>query len=436
MGASAYPSTLYILGTSQNSGKTVASIGMICKLLSPQYGLCLGDIGFMKPVGQQVVPVPNGDHMKAERDAVLVTSLMGIASPQYDLVSPLVWTDGRTVSCIDQECSCDPRQVRDGYLGRILEAFRHLSVGKRVMIVEGTGQMGVGSVAGVSSVDVILGLRSMGVPVYVIMVTPGDAQLAIAESVPHLLALAHTGVYIDGLLVNRVPTSELEATARVLTAYYQRLFPRLYGPRCRERTCVDILGCVPEMEDLALPTVRLVREFLTTLRCDLEVVSWPGRRTTEYVLVRRKVIVSLERDYHQLLRDGDLVVVGINANARIVSLLEHHRAALEEGGQGLAGILLSCKSVGGLLPSVEGMLRESGLSVMALDLDSAEVVQRLATMTVKLQPYDAAKRDLIDQVYGRHLEHLPGLVAVVAPHGNGGEAARRRAGGARPGPMD
>lgn len=424
MAASAFPPTIFVLGTSEHSGKTVAAVGLMCKLLSSQYRLALDEIGYMKPVGQYTVLTdgPDGAAVEAERDAALVTSLMGMPSPRFDLIGPLVWTGGRTVRCIDEECCREPSEIREEHLQVVRRAYRRLARGKRAMVVEGTGQLGVGSVGGASGADVVGSLVAMGVPVYVVLVVGGGADAAIAESALHVLALDHLGVRLHGLIANRVEPDALASTSRLLCAYYQRIFPRIYVDRDRPGATVDVLGCVPEVPDLALPTVRLVRDLLArSLGTELDVVAWPERPEPEGVLARRFVVLSLERDYHRLLRDGDAVVVGINANSRILSLVDFHREALRAGRLGLAGVILSCRSVGGLLPGALETLRRSGLHVLAVDLDSAEVVQMARAEPVKLQPYDAAKRALIAEVYCRHIDRLPGFGAPRAP----GPGARR-----------
>jgi len=418
MSEAAYPLTLSVLGTSQNSGKTVTCIGLLCKLLAPPYNLKLADVGYMKPVGQRaaVVPAPDGSSIVAERDALLVTALMGVNRPRYDLLSPILWLAGRTSACIDDACCRGAARMRSAHIEAVQNAYRALAKGKRAMIIEGTGQIGVGSVGGISAADTVMALRALGAPVRVLLVTAGDPARSIDETVPHLLALAQFGVCVDGLIVNRVDPDRLAQAANILKTYYGCLLPSLYGQVCGTDGCIPILGLVPEMPDLALPTIRLLRDhFAGKADANLRTHAWPHHPEPERVLVRRTVALSLRDRYLPLLRDGDLVVAGINANRRIVSLLDHQRSLRHTGQTGLAGIILSCQAVGGLLPRTRAYLARAETPVLAVDLDTATVVEEIAGLNVKIQSYDLAKRDLIAGAYCQHVDDLPGDIPKAEP---------------------
>ena len=418
MSECAFPLTLCVLGTSQNSGKTVTCIGLLCKLLAPPYSFRLDEIGYMKPVGQRLVQVraSDGRMIEAERDAALVTALMGVRNPRYDLVSPIVWTPGRTGLCIDDACCRGPREMQADYLRVLQQAYAELARGKKAVIVEGTGQIGVGSVGGVSAADIVLALREWGVPTCVLLVTQGDLGASVAETVPHLLTLARFGVRIDGLIVNRVDSTRLAESKAALATFYGRALPKLFGGHCGLERGVPIVGVVPEIPDLALPTMRFVQEHLAALPgANLQLYAWPRQPEPEGVFARRTVALSLRERYLPLLRDGDLVVTGINANPRILSLLDHHRSMQAAGGAGLAGILLSCQSVGGMLPETRVALASARVPVLATSLDTARTIHALADMTVKIQPYDAGKRDLIAGAYCRHTDDLSTLVPEGEP---------------------
>jgi dethiobiotin synthetase len=414
----AYPLTLSVLGTSQNSGKTVTCIGLLCKLLAPPYNLGLADVGYMKPVGQRAafLPTQSGSPLVAERDALLVTALMGVDRPRYDLISPILWLTGRTSACIDDACRTGASNMRSAHIQAVQDAYRALARGKRAMIIEGTGQIGVGSVGGISAADTVMALRALGAPVRVLLVTSGDPLRSIDETVPHLLALARLGVCVDGLIVNRIDPKRLAEATAILETYYGCILPTLYGQRCSADGCISVLGLVPEMPDLALPTMRLLRDhFASKPEANLRTHAWPRHADPERTLVRRTVALSLRNRFLPLLREGDLVVAGINANRRIISLLDHQSALRRTGQMGLAGIILSCQAVGGLLPRTRAYLARGETPVIAVDLDTATVVEEIGSLNVKIQPYDLAKRDLIAGAYCHHVGMLPGDIPTSDP---------------------
>jgi dethiobiotin synthetase len=412
MGARAYPPSVFVLGTDRDIGKTVTSIGIIAKLLEPELGYRIDEIGYIKPVGQQTLTVVSGEGttIQADKDAVLVTSLMGVQSHGYEQMSPVVWGDGATADYIDGATAGDPRTGRAAFMTRIRDAFDRVSTGKRIVIIEGTGQPGVGSVAGISNADVINMLRGMGVPVFVIMVTRGGIGSTIDQVFPYLMALDHLGTRVDGLIINGVFAAKMAKIRDYLTRYYAHAFTTLYGDRLQAQGIPAILGFVPAIADLRLPTMRLIAEHLARRKeSDLEILAPEDFDDGACRFVRDIKVISLEFGYEPFLEPGDAVVVGVNANDAILTVLLHHERLVRRYGSGLAGLILSCKRVGGLLPQTREIIASGDLPVITVNYDTAGVVRRIRGMTVKIQPYDEAKKKLIVRAYQEHLTLWPEL---------------------------
>ena len=139
----------------------------------------------------------------------------------------------------------------------------------------------------------------------------------------------------------------------------------------------------------------------------MEILVPPDCEAEGGTLVRRLMVVSLERGYEKLLRSGDAVVVGSNADERIISLLEFHDHLRLENGIGLSGFLLSCKDAAGVSPQMRERLSQADLPVLVLDYDSADIARQVSHMTVKIQPYDTYKGELIAEAYKDSLKSLP-----------------------------
>jgi len=407
-----YPPTIYVLGTARNIGKTVTCIGIIAKLLSSENGCSLDEIGYIKPVGQETVTVlsSEGVPIQADKDAVLITSLLGMTCHDYEKVSPIVWRGGLTASFIDDAENGDPMAGREALLDRIREAYECISEGMKIVIVEGTGQPGVGSVAGISNGDVINALREMGVPVFVVLVTRGGIGSTIDQVFPYLMALDHLGTRVDGLVVNDVLPSKMDKIQHYLTEYYCGVFSSLYPGQLRVQPTPAILGFVPSIPELRFPTMRLIAEHFTQREdSSLEVIAPSCFETNGCHLVRRLKVISLEFGYERLLDPGDAVIVGVNANDVILAVLLLHERMVRKYGAGLSGLILSCKQVGGLSAQIRELVTSGDLPAITLGYDSAEIVQRIEAMPVKIQPYDVDKKELIAQAYRHHLPPCPGL---------------------------
>ncbi|MCD6519502.1 MAG: AAA family ATPase [Anaerolineae bacterium] len=407
----AYPPTVFVLGTSRNIGKTVTCIGIIAKLTAPESGYTVDDIGYIKPVGQQTLTVLSGEGVpiEADKDAVLITSLMNIQCHGYEKTSPVVWRGGLTSKYIEEAAQGDPLEGRQEFLERIREAYEQVALGKKIVIVEGTGQPGVGSVAGISNADVINTLREMGVPLFAILVTRAGIGSTIDEVFPYLMALDHLGTRIDGLIINAVIPSKMHKVRHYLETYYTQVFQSLYGRYLKVQTPPQILGFVPEIPELELPTMRLIVEYFAKKpESAMEIIA-PEDFTGACRLVRNLKVISLEFGYEPFLEPGDAVIVGVNANDVILAVLLIHERLLRKHGQGLAGLILSCKQVGEVSPQIRELLLAGDLPTITLNYDSADIVQRIESMTVKIQPYDVGKRELISRVYRRHLTLWPEL---------------------------
>ena len=404
------PQTIFVLGTGRNIGKTVTCVGIIESLLTKEYGYAPGDIGYMKPVGQQTVTVIGGQGVPIEvdKDAVLITSLMGIPSHGYQDASPVVWQGGVTAQFIDKAAEGHALAEREALLERIRAAYKRVCVGRRIMIVEGTGQPGVGSVAGVSNADVINALREMGAPVYVVMVTEGGIGSTIDQVFPYLMAMDHMGTRVDGMIINGVFERKLDKIRHYIETYYSKVMRPLYGDHI-DLSLPAILGFVPTIDELRMPTMRLLSEYFAKRKGSAVEVVAPEDMTEARELIRDVKVISLEHGYGPLLEPGDAVIVGVNANDVILEVLLRHDRLLREHGKGLAGLVLSCKEIGGLAPQIRDLIVSGTLPTVMVGYDTAETATRVEGMTVKIQPYDEIKRQLIAKQFREHLELWQGV---------------------------
>lgn len=405
-----YPRTIVVLGTARNVGKTVTSLGIIGKLLGPDQGYSLDEIGYIKPVGQQTLTVEDdkGHLVKADKDAVVITTLMGVDNPGYELISPVIWRGGLTAAFIDEAAAGEPIVHRQALMDRIRHAYERVAEGKKVVIVEGTGQPGVGSVAGVSNADVINMLREIGAPVYVIMVARAGIGSTIDQVFPYLMAMDRMGTRVDAIIVNGVLIDKIEKIRHYLETYYQQVFGDLYGGRLSSMSVPPIIGYVPSIPELRLPTMRLIVQHFGTVRdSEVDITAPPDFENHASRLIKDLKVINLRYGYERFVEPGDVVVAGINSNESVLSVVLHHQRLISQYNVGLSGLILSCRLVGGLSQQVHNELVEAqDLPTIALAYDTAEVIQQIEHMDVKLQPYDTYKSDLIADIYRENIVTL------------------------------
>ena len=406
MSGSQYPPTVFILGTRQHVGKTVTSMGVIAKLLSEQHGYSVDEIGYIKPVGQQAVTVTDetGTDIRVDKDAVLVTSLLGISVPHYKVMSPVLWEGGVTAQYIDDQTSDNPTMGPEHLRERIRRAYHEVAAGKRIVIIEGTGQPGVGSIGGISNADVINMLRAMGVPLYVLLVTKAGIGSAIDETFPYLIAMDHMGTRINGMIVNRVFPFKLDKVKHYLGTYYETLFPRQYGYLLTQPV-PPIAGYVPLVPQLRMFSMRLIAQsFASEKRGVVEILAPDDFESVSTRLVRDVKAINLRFGYERFVEPGDAIIVGVNANDIVLSALLLHERLLRNYGEGLSGLILSSNEIGGLSKQVQHLIEEEGIPTLSVAYDSAEIIQKIGGWTVKIQPYDIEKRELISTTYCQALD--------------------------------
>ena len=184
--ARAYPECvrqLYLAATGMNRGKTTVALGLLAALLDR--GL---DTGFIKPVGQRYAIV---DGEPADEDAILMRSALGLQDP-LKMMSPVHIPRGFTKAYIRGEVTPD-------LAGRIRKSHSSVAQKHDLLLIEGTGHAGVGSVVGLSNAQVARMLRAPAA-----IVAEAGVGRPIDEIVLNRALFARHGVEVVGAIVNKV----------------------------------------------------------------------------------------------------------------------------------------------------------------------------------------------------------------------------------------
>ena len=243
---------------SQDVGKTVTSMGIIAKLLSPEHGFTMADVGYIKPVGQQTLTVLNGEGVpiEADKDAVVVTSLMGVYCHGYEVTSPVIWKGGLTAKFIDQysKPGADPWAGRSGLYGQ--DHGRLYQGGARQ-----TRSSSWRAPASPASARWRASRTPMwstccarwACPCFVALVTRGGIGSTIDEVFPYLMALDHMGTRIDGIIINGVLLDKIDKISERSRATMTDLFDAALWPASMHQPLPPILGFVPTIQSCVCP---------------------------------------------------------------------------------------------------------------------------------------------------------------------------------------
>ena len=339
---------IFVAATRMNDGKTTTCLGLTAALQA--MGL---HVGYIKPIAQRVVM--SGDD-QVDEDTLLIDGLFDLDIP-IAAMSPVAIGPDFTKQYLENPDEIGP-QLKD----RICRAFDRTAYGKDIVVVEGSGHAGVGSVFGASNADNARVLGSKA-----IIVAAGGIGKPIDEIALNKALFDKAGVEVVGAILNKVMPDKLE-------------FIRDFAGRGLRKLGVPLLGVVPLQETLVYPNLDQV--------ADETKARWihqpAGLRR-----VRRVVIgaMSARRSAEYLRVPGTLVIVPGDRE----DLLEAFIAGV--GAEALSGVLFS----NGLLPNddIVRRLKEAGIAMAAVEAESFAVTARINNMTVKTMRQDADKIPII-----------------------------------------
>ncbi|MCX6919014.1 MAG: AAA family ATPase [Verrucomicrobia bacterium] len=356
---------IFIAATRMNDGKTTTCLGLTAALQT--MGL---HVGYIKPIAQRIVQ--SGDD-QVDEDTLLIEGLFNLDIP-ISAMSPVAIGPEFTKHYLENPEVIGP-QLKD----RICRAFDRAAYGKDIVVVEGSGHAGVGSVFGSSNADNARVLRSKA-----LIVAAGGIGKPIDEVALNKALFDKAGVEVVGVILNKVLPDKVE-------------FIRDFAGRGLRKLGVPLLGVVPLQETLVYPNLDQVADE-TRARW----IHQPaGLRR-----VRRVVIgaMSARRALEYLKVNGTLVIVPGDREDLLEAFIEN------DGAKSLAGVLLS----NGLLPN-EGIIKrltESGIPIAAVEAESFAVTARINNMSVKTMRQDADKIPIIEKMIRESVD-IAGLLKAL-----------------------
>jgi len=356
---------IFVAATRMNDGKTTTCLGLTAALQS--MGL---HVGYIKPIAQRIVQ--SGDD-QVDEDTLLIEGLFNLDIP-ISAMSPVAIGPEFTKHYLENPEVIGP-QLKD----RICRAFDRAAYGKDIVVVEGSGHAGVGSVFGSSNADNARVLNSKA-----LIVAAGGIGKPIDEVALNKALFDKAGVEVVGVILNKVLPDKVE-------------FIRDFAGRGLRKLGVPLLGVVPLQETLVYPNLDQV--------ADETRARWI-HQPTGLRRVRRVVIgaMSARRALEYLKVNGTLVIVPGDREDLLEAFIENN------GAKSLAGVLLS----NGLLPN-EGIIKrltEAGIPIAAVEAESFAVTARINNMSVKTMRQDADKIPIIEKMIRESVD-IPGLLKAL-----------------------
>jgi BioD-like phosphotransacetylase family protein len=376
------PPIVFIAGERQHAGKTVTSLGVISALINR---IDPKDIGYFKPVGQEMITLPNGK--KIDKDVQIIKEFTGIDMPDMGMLSPVKIVSGVTRDYIT---GTQQREITARFEASVHETLDALA-DKKFIIAEGTGHPGVGSVVGMANSRVanLIGAR-------ILYLVGGGVGRTVDELEVDLSYFSHHHSRVAGVLFNKVLPDKVDMMKEVLTEEsLNRIFPEWDPP-------LKVFGYMPQVKYLNNPSMHLIGESFKEPR-----TIKSGRSAHAWHLPCRKVkIISQDHEVFEprhYLHPRDIAVIAAGSHRRLAKLLEFNATLPKEK---LGGIILTCADSRMPDAATLELLSQSKLPAIAVMQDTAECDAALykCYTNTKLQLYDCMKYKLVVDLFKEHFD--------------------------------
>ena len=203
-------------------------------------------VGFMKPVGQVCLEVPDDTDphktLLVDKDAVLVKEHFRLDHLKYANVSPVTIPRGYTKDYLDGHISFHEQEAL------IHRAYDETAADSSIVLCEGTGHMAVGSICQVNNAQVASWLDAK-----MVLVANGGLGNTFDELELNKALCDREGVDVCGVIVNKVVPDKLEQTKE----YMKKALDLHWGG--------DIpLFCIPDRPFLGCPALQDFERLFST----------------------------------------------------------------------------------------------------------------------------------------------------------------------------
>lgn len=337
---------IYVAATSQHVGKTTCTLGIFSVLR--EHGF---NVGYCKPVGQEFVDL--GD-LKVDKDALLFSKMMGFEL-SADLHSPIIIGSGITAAYLENPTAFHFRK-------KILEAAEALDARHDIVVYEGTGHPGVGSVVDLSNADVAKALGAA-----VIMIVEGGIGSTIDELNVKMALFREQNVPIHGVIVNKVLTEKMEKVRYMVS-------------KKLDHWNIPLLGMLPYDKNLTHPIMETIRQAVKgrIVFNEESLDNWV-ENIVSGALVERREVESFERL---------LLIVSCNRLNRVLEVIEELTVEKKLEGSPLAGIIIN--GVADFVPEFltnfkrQDYINKYKIPVISTTLDTYGAALKISRIEVKI----------------------------------------------------
>ena len=363
---------IFIAATMQNDGKTTVSLGLTAAL--KKY---FKKISFIKPIGQRYL-IEQG--YKVDEDSVLIEAVFGIKCNECNIkdMSPIAIEKGFTERYIENG-------PKEDYAAGIKKAYEHVASGSDLVIIEGTGHAGVGSVFDLSNATVAKLLNAN-----VILISSGGIGRPIDEICLNKALFDRESVNIAGVIINKVLPEKFAKTSRLVKMGL-------------EKKSLSMLGALPYQKILDTPTMREIKE---EVGIDLLYEGANLDELAEQILIGAMRV----RDALNFIKNNTLMIIPGDRDDMIKAVCDLHMGKLRRKTR-IAGMILS----GGLMPKgwTLNFVKQSKIATLVTKEDTYSIASRIHHIIVKIHPQDTSKIKAVVDMVEKYVDIDKILAALV-----------------------
>jgi len=357
---------LFVAATKQHIGKTSTCSGLVAGLKER-----FKNVGYIKPVGQQHVPVETkeGTTIRVDKDVRLFKEFFDLNHIEYPDMSPLIVPSGYTRDFLDGKVSSQTQH------DTIKRAYDAVAARSDFTVIEGTGHCGVGSIIEMDNAKVA---SLLGVDM--VLVCDAGIGSSFDELELNRLVCNQYGVRIKGVVLNRVQPEKLEDV-------------KTYMTKALRKWNVPVCGLIPWNPYLDSPTMM---DFELLFKARL--VSGQKNRLRHFNM-RRLMATSLNRFTNVIGMEAYSRTLWVTHGSRrdlLMVLVDHARSCKAQGGEWLGGLILAGadETSGSTELEQEDIikaLKETDTPVLIVKDDVTRALSKVSKYVAKLSPDDQSR---------------------------------------------
>lgn len=363
----------FVASTGQHVGKTTTCLGLLSGLKKR-----FKDVGFIKPIGQEHVETENG--ISVDKDVLLFKDHFQLKDP-YEMMSPVIFPRGFTRDYLDSKIP------NESLVECIEYCYEHMISENDSIVIEGTGHVGVGTIAELDNAKVasLLGVKM------VIIASGGLGSSFDAIALNKALCDVYQ-VPIAGIILNRVLPKKRDMIIE-------------YMSKALKRWDIPLLGCIPYDAFLSNPTISDYASLFKT-----ELISGEEFKYRHFEHIRL-IATSLDV-YMGLIAPSQLIITPASREDIILATLSKHwDVKIENPHSDLkAGMILT-----GSQPPSKSLIEElkkSNVPCFYTPKNTYESMMHITSYTAKLRNEDSLRVEEAIDLVERHIDFDALLSAV------------------------